>query len=216
MLRFFFINNQCPNISTCRSIMETICDPCSEKNKRLVAEKYCSDCEEKLCTECTEWHLRCKEFRSHHVIDLSSVGSRIPPSSKINCEIHTDVQIDYFCSQHDVVCCRACLSDSHRSCESVLPLDSASKDVKNSSLLSDTLEEQDYITETLSKMSENRDENRKLLKQKKSLIIKQISAAKSKVLKYLDEIEERLITEVGSVQEKNEEKINRESMKFVN
>ena len=141
---------------------------------------------------------------------LSSVESRIPPSSKINCKIHTDVQIDYFCSQHDVVCCRACLSDSHRSCESVLPLDFASKDVKNSSLLSDTLKEQDYMTETLSKMSENRDENRKLLKQKKSLIIKQISAAKSKVQKYLDDIEEKLITEVASVQEKNEEKINRE------
>ena len=155
---FFYINNQCHNISTCRSIM----------------------------------------------------GSIIPPSSKINCEIHTDVQIDYFCSQHDVVCCRACLSDSHRSCESVLPLDFASKDVNNSSLLFDTLKEQDYMIETLQKMEENRDENKKLLKQKKSLIIKQISAAKSKVLKYLDDIEERLITEVGSVQKKNEEKINRE------
>jgi restriction endonuclease S subunit len=53
---------------------------------------------------------------------------------------------------------------------------------KNSSLLSDTLEEQEYMTETLQKMDENRDENQKLLKQKKSLIIKQISAAKSKVL----------------------------------
>ena len=156
------MNNQCQNISTCRTIM----------------------------------------------------GSRIPPSSKINCEIHTDVQIGYFCSQHDVVCCRTCLLDSHRSCESVLPLDSASKDVKNSSLLSDTLEEQEYMTEILSKMSENRDENRKLLKQKKSLIIKQISAAKSKVLRYLDEIEERLITEVESVQEKNEEKINREKLEI--
>jgi hypothetical protein len=47
-----------------------------------------------------------------------------------NCEIHTDVQIDYLCSQHDVVCYRTCLSDSHRSCESVLPLDFASKDVQ--------------------------------------------------------------------------------------
>jgi hypothetical protein len=45
---------------------------------------------------------------------LSSVGLRIPSSSKINCEIHTDVLIDYFCSQHDVLCCRACLSESHR------------------------------------------------------------------------------------------------------
>jgi hypothetical protein len=66
------------------------------------------------------------------------------------------------------------------------------------------------MTETLQKMEENRDENRKLLKQKKSLIIKQMRAAKSKVLKYLDDIEERLITEVASVQEKNEKKINRE------
>ena len=190
--------------------METICGPCSEKNKRLAAEKYCWDCEEKLCTKCAEGHLLWKAFRSHHVIDLSSVGSRIPSSSKINCEIHTDVQIDYFCSQHDVLCCRACLSDSHRSCESVLPLDSASKDVKNSSLLSDTLEEQDYMTETLQKIEENRNENQKLLKQKKSLIIKQISAAKSKVIKYLNDKEERLITEVESVQKKNEEKINKE------
>jgi hypothetical protein len=49
------------------------------------------------------------------------------------------------------------------------------------------------MTETLQKIEENRNENLKLLKQKKSLIIKQISAAKSKVLKYLDDIEERLI-----------------------
>jgi hypothetical protein len=40
------------------------------------------------------------------------------------------------------------------------------------------------MTEILQKMEENRDENKKILKQKKSLIIKQISAAKSKVLDY--------------------------------
>jgi hypothetical protein len=38
------------------------------------------------------------------------------------------------------------------------------------------------------------------------LFVKQISAAKSKVIKHLDEIEERLITEVESVQEKHQEK----------
>jgi hypothetical protein len=42
------------------------------------------------------------------------------------------------------------------------------------------------------------------------VLLTQISAAKSKVLKYLDDIEERLITEVESVQEKHEEKINKE------
>jgi hypothetical protein len=66
------------------------------------------------------------------------------------------------------------------------------------------------MTETLQKIAGNRDDNKKLLEQKKSLIIKQISAVKSKLLKQLDDIETRLITEVASVQEKNEEKIKRE------
>jgi DNA-binding beta-propeller fold protein YncE len=66
------------------------------------------------------------------------------------------------------------------------------------------------MTETLEKMSVNRDDNRKLLKQKKSLITNQINTVKSKLLKHLDDLEERLITEVESVQEQNEEKIKRE------
>jgi hypothetical protein len=38
----------------------------------------------------------------------------------------------------------------------------------NSSLLSDTLEEQEYMTETLQKIEENRDENLKLLRNNQS------------------------------------------------
>ena len=39
MLRFFFfINNQCHNISTCRSIMGAICGPCSEKLTEFIKE----------------------------------------------------------------------------------------------------------------------------------------------------------------------------------
>jgi hypothetical protein len=48
---------------------------------------------------------------------------------------------------------RACIPDSHRSCETVIPLDVASKDVKNSSLLSDTLKELDNMTATLGNSS---------------------------------------------------------------
>ena len=174
-------------------------DPCLESYTRVHAEKYYSECEEKLCAECTESHRSFKLLKTHNVIDLSVIGARTPPSSKIDCEIHTDVQIDYFCSQHDVACCRACISDSHRSCERVIPLDVASKDVKASSLLSDTLSELCDMIETLAKMLENRDDNSKLLEQKKSLINKQISTVKSKLLKDTDDREQRLITEVASV-----------------
>jgi hypothetical protein len=48
------------------------------------------------------------------------------------------------------------------------------------------------------------------LEQKKSLINKQISTVKSKLLKDTDDLEQRLITEVTSVQE-IDEKIMRET-----
>ena len=135
-----------------------VCDPCLESNKRVHAEKYCSECEEKLCAECTESHRSFKLLKSHNVIDLSVMGALTPPSSRIDCDVHTDFQIAYFCSQHDVACCRACIADNHRSCETVIPLDVASKDVKASSLLSDTLSELDDMIEILAKMLENRDD----------------------------------------------------------
>jgi hypothetical protein len=87
-----------------------------------------------------KYHLSLSLFSPH----FFSVQTPLQLSSKINCEIHTDVQIDYFCSQHDVVCCRACIPESHSSCKTVIPLDVASKDVTNSSLLSDTLKELDF------------------------------------------------------------------------
>jgi hypothetical protein len=60
-------------------------------------------------------------------------------------------------------------------------------------------------------ISENRDDNRKLLQQKKSLIIKQISTVlKPKLLKPIDGLEERIIAEVASVHEKSEEIIKKE------
>ena len=186
------------------------CDPCTEEGKNSKAIKYCTDCEEKFCGECLGSHLRFKKFKFHHVIDLSSIGSRIPTSSKMNCEIHTDIQIDYFCSQHDDVCCRACIPDLHSSCKHVLPLDFASKDVKHSSLLSDTLKEFVHMTETLDKVVSNREDNRKVLQQSETSTIHQISVMKSKLLKHIDELEQKLITKLTSIKEKNETKIKKE------
>ena len=162
------------------------CDPCTEEGKNSTTIKYCSDCEGKLCGECSGFHLRSKKFKSHHVIDLSSIGSRMPTSSKINCEIHTDIQIDYFCSQHDDVCCRACIPDLHSSCKNVLPLEFASKDIINSSLLSDTLKELDHMTETLETLVSNREDNRKVLQQSETSMIEHISVMKAKLLKHID------------------------------
>ena len=50
------------------------CDPCTEEGKNSKAIKYCTDCEGKVCGECSVSHPRFKKTKSHHVIDLSSIG----------------------------------------------------------------------------------------------------------------------------------------------
>jgi hypothetical protein len=48
---------------------------------------------------------------------------------------------DYFCADHDELCCRDCLAKTHKSCVNTMSLDSASKGAKHSQLFSDCQEQ---------------------------------------------------------------------------
>ncbi|XP_052073670.1 E3 ubiquitin-protein ligase TRIM71-like [Mytilus californianus] len=186
-----------------------LCDPCSAANKSLTATKYCSDCEERLCTDCAESHRRFKAFKSHHVIDLSSIGSNKLISAKKNCHVHSDMLWDYYCTDHEIVCCRACISNEHRVCQNVLPLELASRDVKKCALFNDVLEDINHLITTLNDLNDNRQSNLQSLEKSKSTVTKRIRAVKSKLLKQIDELERELTVSFSSLQRKHEMEINR-------
>ncbi|XP_063448478.1 E3 ubiquitin-protein ligase TRIM71-like [Mytilus trossulus] len=192
----------------------SFCDPCSEANKSLTATKYCSDCEERLCTDCAESHCRFKAFKSHHVIDLSSIGSNILMCAKKNCNVHSEMILDYYCTDHEIVCCRACISNEHRLCQNVLPLELASKDVRKSALFNDVMEDITHLITTLNALDNNRESNLQSLEKTKSTIIKQIRAVKSKFLKQIDDLEGELTTTLSSLQRKHEIEINKQKQEI--
>ncbi|XP_063448467.1 E3 ubiquitin-protein ligase TRIM71-like [Mytilus trossulus] len=192
----------------------SFCDPCSEANKSLTATKYCSDCEERLCTDCAESHCRFKAFKSHHVIDLSSIGSNILMSAKKNCNVHSEMILDYYCTDHEIVCCRACISNEHRLCQNVLPLELASKDVRKSALFNDVMEDITHLITTLNALDNNRESNLQSLEKTKSTITKQIRAVKSKFLKQIDDLERELTTTLSSLQRKHEIEINKQKQEI--
>ncbi|CAG2247855.1 unnamed protein product [Mytilus edulis] len=191
---------------------QAFCDPCSEEDKSSFATRYCADCEEQLCKDCAESHLRFKAFKSHHVINLSAIGSTIhvPESAKKNCNIHVDILLDYYCTDHESVCCRACIPDCHRTCEKVLPLDQAAKDVKNSSLFVDIFKDITHIVETLDHLLANREQNIQLLEQNKITITEQIRMLKIRLIKHIDDLECDLVAKFVTMQEKNEAEIQKQ------
>ncbi|VDI11776.1 Hypothetical predicted protein [Mytilus galloprovincialis] len=186
----------------------SLCDPCTAENLSVPATKYCPACEERLCPTCTESHTRFKAFKSHQVIDLSTVASDIPISAKKICNVHTDMLLDYYCTDHEIVCCRACIPKGHRKCENVLPLEHASKDVKKSALFTDVMQDINQLITTLNKLHDNRESNLLRLSKTKSVITNQISEVKSRLLKQIDDVERDLQTELSSLQRKNETEIN--------
>jgi hypothetical protein len=58
-------------------IMETdnSCIPCSRENQLETATKWCSDCEEGLCTDCSKVHRKNKLTVDHSLIDANLVSS---------------------------------------------------------------------------------------------------------------------------------------------
>ncbi|CAG2186174.1 TRIM66 [Mytilus edulis] len=188
----------------------SVCGPCFAENKTLKATKFCSDCEERLCSSCTESHDRFKAFKSHHVIDLSSVDNKIPISVTKCCKIHTELLLDYFCTDHDIICCRACIPNDHRTCQNILPLEFASKNVKTSALYTDVIQEIKHLLAILNKFNDNRQSNLELLAKSKLAITNRISELKVQLLKQIDTLELDLHSTLSSFQLKHETGINKQ------
>ncbi|CAG2218077.1 unnamed protein product [Mytilus edulis] len=116
--------------------------------------------------------------------------------------------LDYYCTDHDIVCCRACIPKDHRKCENVLSLEHASKDVKQSALFTDVMQDINQLIKTLNNLQDNRESNLQRLSKAKSVITKEISEVKSRLLKQIDDVERDIQTELSSLQRKHETEIN--------
>ncbi|XP_053378961.1 uncharacterized protein LOC123534753 [Mercenaria mercenaria] len=95
------------------------CTPCGEDHIREEAVKYCPECEEYLCTKCTNQHGRRKAFISHKLLDkdVTKRGSMITIATK--CRYHPNRDIEMYCGTHDMVYCTKCIAKEHRSCNDV-------------------------------------------------------------------------------------------------
>ncbi|CAC5421086.1 unnamed protein product [Mytilus coruscus] len=181
----------------------SLCDSCYTEGKQTTVLKYCTNCEDHLCNDCADSHVRAKDFKSHDIIPLTaSIVTK-------NCSDHSEMPIDYFCTHHDVLCCGICVSSGHKTCQNVMSLELASKDVKSSALLTDIRQEINHLTKTLNQLNHNRQANFNSLTKKKVDILQQLSAIKSKIPEEKnDDLENKLITELTSLQMKHKAVIN--------
>ena len=192
----------------------TNCDPCEEQGNITEGKSWCPSCEEKLCNDCVSHHRSLKATKSHRLLDINLL-TECPFSISTNqfCDQHCNIQIEYFCTHHDIILCRACLADGHRSCKDVVALDIACAGSKTT-VLKETDRETKHIIETLAGFENGIETNRSSLDKDCSQIENEIALEKSKAIGRLNELEKSLKTKLHRLRDKNEEIMTDELVKI--
>ena len=178
-----------------------LCEPCSRATKSSMAVKYCSDCDESLCSDCFSVHGTFKAFISHHVID-AQVSADISFELNKFCSDHKDMVLDFYCSDHDDICCKSCIADEHRICGKIKPLDVAAKGVKSATMFEDFSSEVKYLIDTASKVREQKQKSKVTWDSSTDSVKRGVEIFRSRILKRIDDMEEKLMLEVNAASSK--------------
>lgn len=180
---------------------DKFCEPCTARGRNPTAFQWCAECEEALCSECTEAHRVQKITRNHHLVDISKIPKSINRS--YNCSEHEHLPFDYFCVDHDEIGCKECMSQNHRACKNTSFIELASKDSKRSQSFIDSEEQLSLILEALENLNKSCKENDSRIKQQDTDIRKQISAIKEQIIKQLKSLEESLLQQLSETKDTN-------------
>ncbi|CAC5383953.1 unnamed protein product [Mytilus coruscus] len=130
------------------------CEPCSTLKKDRNAASWCMDCEESLCSYCVSSHKSFKGLKNHHIVDIKFRDSY--SMLNLKCEKHSK-EPEYYCSQHEEICCRDCLAEQHKACTNTMSLESASEGVQESCSLLDCLDRLEHISKTHQRIADDRE-----------------------------------------------------------
>jgi len=110
------------------------CEPCGN----LLADAFCTDCSEYLCSPCANLHEKQRVSKHHTLLRGSNMpiaphSTAIKPDSNTGpfkkCSQHPNEELKLFCETHGSACCSACSVSLHRQCD-VIYIPDAAKDYK--------------------------------------------------------------------------------------
>ena len=98
------------------------CDRCIVSSES-VAVKFCCNCSKFLCSWCTKDHTRRQKTHKHELVDVGekkedqqakSLINNIP-RRVMNCQLHSDEVLKFYCTTCSCLICRDCMALSHSS-----------------------------------------------------------------------------------------------------
>ncbi|XP_063442070.1 uncharacterized protein LOC134722382 [Mytilus trossulus] len=175
------------------------CGPCESQHSTSVAEFWCPNCDEGLCSKCMEYHKVSKASRMHKTITIENFTALPEFVRNIDnvCSSH-DNTLDLYCSVHEKVCCMDCISAEHSECPGITSLNKVVQGVKESAFYHSVVENIEDLTEFATKLQTNRKDNVDKLQHEKDLLIRKVKSKRAEIESHLDKLEAHLLQELDS------------------
>ncbi|XP_063442392.1 uncharacterized protein LOC134722700 [Mytilus trossulus] len=177
----------------------THCANCMGFEKKSNATVWCQNCTVKICLACAKVH---RQFKPPHKVvqidDDAYLLSSIIKESKF-CDYHPDEKAVLFCCQHDSVICSLCVPKSHKKCDHIIPIESASRGVKSATSLQDIERRIKHLNEEMLKITFELKNSCTGLLDKEEEIKSIIKVFRKKVNEYFDKIEKELFEEMDKI-----------------
>jgi len=142
-----------------------------------------------------------KISRSHHLIDISKRPSETKMSAQ-SCLKYDELPFEYFCIDHDVIFCKECLVESHRTCANAMSIDIASKGAKRSQSFIDSTKLIKQVLETVNEFTKDRREHMESIDSEIKQAKEKITSVKQRRISYLESLETSLLENVQRQKDK--------------
>ena len=176
------------------------CGPCENRKSHRQANAWCSVCLEGLCKECEQLHTSSKLSKGHTTFDDNYYPLLKPflINLQLDCEEHHK-RYDFYCQDHSTLCCVNCVTEKHRQCGEVQPVDDQSK----KALTAFTKLEQDFITilQIIDEAKSSRTENIQLLNEQKNAIQLEIKGVRKALNEHLDNLEKKILDDLNATEQ---------------
>lgn len=182
------------------SQLPLLCGPCSRDDEESHGSKWCTDCNEGLCLNCSKHHRKSLASSEHHMIDIDEVSDVFPILQELpkTCPDHDHQPLSFFCTAHDVICCPLCIPYSHSNCLKVISIQDASKNVHKSAALSHLREQISETNISINHLIEETEKNKNKIDRQTEDILKEISDLRKKLNDRLDFVEAKSRFELKS------------------
>jgi len=180
------------------------CDVCSNDEASAgetvkPASKYCVQCQQNFCEQCSLHHRKMKSCSNHTQVDIGKESISVEQISKISpamCEQHKSEEIKVFCQECRVAICMMCFIKSHKT-HDCSDIEEVSDNLRGL-VVTDT----DKVTNCLKKTEELLPR----LEKEKNDVIKhlagikdEINTAADKLIAAIQRDREKLLSEVESI-----------------